>query len=140
MNYTYYISSPLISGTQYGSKGFASPMKELNEQTVLVESCENKNDSYRQKTKYDDRVDGYFSTYDLGILLQNRDSCLEGKLDSDGDVDYYSFSYGQKSFYAKMGVGTEITIRLENIPEGSDYDLAVYDAEYFAVREPSIFI
>ncbi len=129
MNYTYYISSPLISGTQYGSKGFASPMKELNEQTVLVESCENKNDSYRQKTKYDDRVDGYFSTYDLGILLQNRDSCLEGKLDSDGDVDYYSFSYGQKSFYEKMGVGTEITIRLENIPEGSDYDLAVYDAK-----------
>ena len=76
MNYTYYISSPLISGTQYGSKGFASPMKELNEQTVLVESCENK-----------------------------------------------------KSFYEKMGVGTEITIRLENIPEGSDYDLAVYDAK-----------
>ncbi len=104
-------------------------MKELNEQTVLVESCENKNDSYRQKTKYDDRVDNYFSTYDLGILLQNRDSYLEGKLDSDGDVDYYSFSYGQKSFYAKMGVGTEITIRLENIPEGSDYDLAVYDAK-----------
>ena len=39
------------------------------------------------------------------------------------------FSYGQKSFYEKMGVGTEITIRLENIPEGSDYDLAVYDAK-----------
>lgn len=129
MSYTHYINSPLVNVSHYGNRGFASPMKELNEQTVLVESCENKNDSYRQKTKYDDRVDGYFSTYDLGILLQNRDSYLEGKLDSDGDVDYYSFSYGQKNFYEKMGIGTEITIRLENIPEGSDYDLAVYDAK-----------
>ena len=59
---------------------------------------ENRNDSYRQRTKYDDRVDSYFSTYDLGILLQNRDSYLEGKLDSNGDVDCYSFSYAQKSF------------------------------------------
>lgn len=119
----------LITRSHYGSKGFASPMKELNEQTVLVENCENKNDSYRQKTKYDDRTDSYFSTYDLGILLQNKDSYLEGKLDSNGDVDCYSFSYAQKGFYEKMGVGTEVTIRLENIPEGCDYDLTVYDAK-----------
>ena len=104
-------------------------MKELNEQTVLIESCENKNDSYRQKTKYDDSVDSYYSTYDLGILLQNRDSYLEGKLDSNGDTDCYSFSYAQRSFYEKMGVKTEVKIRLENIPEGCDYDLVVYDAQ-----------
>ena len=129
MNYTYYISSPLISGARYGSKQFASPLKELNEQTVLIENCENKNDSYRQKTKYDDRVDSYYSTYDLGTLLQNSDSYLEGKLDSNGDVDYYSFSYTLKNFYEKMGIGTEVKIRLENIPEGCDYDLVVYDME-----------
>lgn len=98
MNYIHYISSPLVNGSHYGNRGFASPMKELNDQTVLVENGENRNDSYRQKTKYDDRVDSYFSTYDLGILLQNRDSYLEGKLDSNGDVDCYSFSYAQKSF------------------------------------------
>ena len=97
MNYIHYISSPLVNGSHYGNRGFASPMKELNDQTVLVENSENKNDSYRQRTKYDDRVDSYFSTYDLGILLQNRDSYLEGKLDSNGDVDCYSFSYAQKS-------------------------------------------
>lgn len=129
MSYTHYINSPLVNGPHYGNRGFASPMKELNDQTVLVENGENKNDSYRQKTKYDDRVDSYFSTYDLGILLQNMDSYLEGKLDSNGDVDCYSFYYAQKSFYEKMGVGTEITIRLENIPEGCDYDLVVYDAK-----------
>lgn len=129
MNYIHYISSPLVNGSHYGNRGFASPMKELNDQTVLVENSENKNDSYRQRTKYDDRVDSYFSTYDLGILLQNRDSYLEGKLDSNGDVDCYSFSYVQKSFYDKMGIGTKVTVRLENIPEGCEYDLVIYDKQ-----------
>ena len=129
MNYIHYISSPLVNGSHYGNRGFASPMKELNDQAVLVENSENKNDSYRQRTKYDDRVDSYFSTYDLGILLQNRDSYLEGKLDSNGDVDCYSFSYVQKSFYDKMGIGTKVTVRLENIPEGCEYDLVIYDKQ-----------
>lgn len=129
MNYIHYISNPLVNGSHYGNRGFASPMKELNDQTVLVENSENKNDSYRQRTKYDDRVDSYFSTYDLGILLQNRDSYLEGKLDSNGDVDCYSFSYVQKSFYDKMGIGTKVTVRLENIPEGCEYDLVIYDKQ-----------
>ncbi len=129
MNYIHYISNPLVNGSHYGNRGFASPMKELNDQTVLVENGENRNDSYRQRTKYDDRVDSYFSTYDLGILLQNRDSYLEGKLDSNGDVDCYSFSYAQKSFYDKMGIGTKVTVRLENIPEGCEYDLVIYDKQ-----------
>lgn len=130
MNYTHYISSPLLDGPRYGSKQFASPLKDMREQTILKENHEvNKNDSYRQRTKYDDKVDSYYSTYDLDILLHNSDSYLEGKLDTDGDADYYSFSYIQKSFYAKMGVGAEVTIRLENIPKGCDYDLVVYDAQ-----------
>lgn len=128
MSYSYYISSPLIDGNHYGSKQFASPLKELNEQTVLVENSEvNKNDSYSQKTKYDDKVDCYYSTYNIGGLIGNAESYLEGKLDSGNDIDYYSFSYIQKGFYAKMGVAAEITIRLENIPEGCDYNLTVYD-------------
>ena len=48
MNHTHYINSTLKNGSHYGKGCFASPMKELNEQTVLVEnSRENKNDSYR---------------------------------------------------------------------------------------------
>ena len=88
MNHTHYINSTLKNGSHYGKGCFASPMKELNEQTVLVEnSKENKNDSYRQKTKYDDREDRYYSTYDLGILLQNSNSYLEGKLDTKEEED-----------------------------------------------------
>ena len=129
MNHIYNITSPLTGGSHYGNKGFASPMNELNEQTVLVENCENKNDSYRQKTKYDDKTDSYYSTYDIGILLQNTDSYLEGKLETNEDTDYYSFSYTQRSFYEKMEIGTKVTIRLEHIPEDCDYDLVVYDTQ-----------
>ena len=130
MNLTHYINSTLKNGSHYGKGCFASPMKELNEQTILVEnSRENKNDSYRQKTKYDDKVDRYYSTYDLGILLQNSDSYLEGKLDTNEDADCYSFFYSQKNFYEKMGLETEVTIRLENIPQGCNYDLIVYDMQ-----------
>lgn len=130
MNHTHYINSTLKNGSHYGKGCFASPMKELNEQTVLVEnSKENKNDSYRQKTKYDDREDRYYSTYDLGILLQNSNSYLEGKLDTNEDADCYSFFYSQKKFYEKMGLGTKVTIRLENIPQGCNYDLIVYDMQ-----------
>lgn len=129
MNYSYYIGGSLVDAPHYGSKLFASPMKEMNEQTVMVENCEeNKNDSYRQKTKYDDKVDRYYSSYDLGVLIQNKESYLEGKINSEDDVDYYSFYYGQRGFYSKMGISSSLTIRLE-IPQGSDYDLTVYDSE-----------
>ncbi len=60
--YHHNISSPLWEGKRYGNGQFFSPLKDRNEQTILVEnSRENKNDSYRQRTKYDDQVDCYFS-------------------------------------------------------------------------------
>ena len=112
-----------------GSTGryFASPLKDFREQTVLVETAEAPNDSYRQKTKYDDAVDQYFSSYDVSALTGNKDSYLAGKLDSDSDVDHYIFTYAQKRFYSKMGISSEVTIRLEDIPEGCDYELTLYD-------------
>ncbi len=128
--YHQYISSPLWEGKRYGSGQFFSPLKDLSEQTILVENSEeNKNDSYRQRTKYDDKVDSYFSTYNLEILLSHKDSYLEGKLNSADDVDCYAFSYKQRVFYEKMGISSKITIRLENLTEGCDYDLVVYDKD-----------
>lgn len=128
--YQHYISSPLVEGNRYGSKQFASPLKDMNEQTILIENSEeDKNDSYRQRTKYDDQVDSYFSTYNLSALLGNRASYLEGKLSSADDVDCFAFSYKQRVFYEKMGVSSKITIRLENMTEGCDYDLIVYDKD-----------
>ena len=131
MQHYYYQIDGGISNNRYyvGNTGkyFASPFKDIREQTILVENSESKNDSYRQKTKYDDTVDQYFSTYDVSALLGNKDSYLAGRLDSASDVDYYIFSYAQKTFYSRMGISTEITISLEDIPEGCDYELTIYD-------------
>lgn len=128
--YHQYISSPLWEGKRYGKGQFYSPLKDMREQTVLVEnSKENKNDSYRQRTKYDDQMDCYFSTDNLSSLLGNQDSYLEGKLNSADDVDCYAFSYIQRALYDRMGISSKITIHLDNLSEGSDYDLLVYDED-----------
>lgn len=131
MHYVHSIGGTLAEGKNYyaGSMGkfFASPMKELNQKTVLVEEAsENSNDSYRQHTKYNDKMDGYYSTYDLGILLQNKESYLQGTIDSSQDVDYYSFPYQQRNFYSQMGISSEVTILLEC--PNSDCNLILYDS------------
>ncbi len=130
--YSHMVSGGLLDGRRYyvgnTGKSFASPMKELNEETVLIEKTKgDNNDNYRQHTKYDDKMDQYHSSYDLNTLIGNKDSYLEGTLSHNGDVDYYSFSYQQKGFYSRMGISSQITIRLENIPEGCNYNLIVYD-------------
>ena len=128
--YHQYNSSPLWEGKRYGKGQFFSPLKDMREQTILIENSEeNKNDSYRQRTKYDDQVDCYFSSDNLSSLLGNQDSYLEGKLNSAGDVDCYAFSYIQRAFYDRMGISSKITIRLENLTEGCDIDMLVYDKD-----------
>lgn len=131
MHYIHAIGGTLAEGKNYyvGStdKFFVSPMKELNQKTELVEDEEeNSNGSYRQHTKYNDKMDGYYSTYDLGILLQNKESYLQGTIDPSQDVDYYSLPYHQKGFYSKMGISSEVTIFLE-CPDG-DCNLILYDS------------
>lgn len=128
MHYVQTIGGTLVNGKRYNMENyFASPMKELYQRTVLVEDGkENNNDSYRQHTKYNDRVDCYFSTYDLASLLHNEESYLEGVIDSSQDVDYYSFSYQEKKLYAKMGISSEVTIMLEC--PNSNCNLILYDS------------
>ena len=128
--YHQYISSPLWEGRRYGKEQFFSPLKDMREQTILIEKNEeNKNDSYRQRTKYDDQVDCYFSSSNLSSLIGNQDSYLEGKLNSADDVDCYAFSYIQRALYDRMGISSKITIRLKNLTEGCDYHLLVYDKD-----------
>ena len=58
-HYVHYIGGGIVDSKIYetgnAAKSFKSPMKELNEQTVLIENAKtNKNDSYHQHTKYDE--------------------------------------------------------------------------------------
>ncbi|MCH5267075.1 MAG: hypothetical protein J1E62_01920 [Lachnospiraceae bacterium] len=69
-NYVTYISGGLLDAKNYykgnvPNKRYASPLKELGEQTILSEEADSRNDSYRQWSKYDDRVDCYHSVYSL---------------------------------------------------------------------------
>ncbi|MGL5259147.1 MAG: hypothetical protein ACRC7V_03470 [Lachnospiraceae bacterium] len=128
-DYITYINSQLTGQSGYCTgtgKTFASPMKELNQKTILKET-EEENGSYRQSTKYNDAVDFYYSSYDLGILVQNAESYLEGKIESKSDVDYYNFSYQQKKFYADRGVSSDLKIYLEGNTDKCPYNLTVYD-------------
>ena len=128
INYVQTIGGTLVNEKKYNVENyFLSPMKELYQKTVLVEDDKkNNNDSYRQHTKYNDRLDSYFSTYDLVSLLHNKESYLEGTIDSSQDVDYYSFSYQEKKLYSKMGISSEVTIILES-PD-SNCNLILYDS------------
>lgn len=112
-------------------KYFASPLKDIREQTVLTEKEDDSynNDSSRQHLKYDDKVDRYYSTYDLASLIYNRESYLEGKIDSCKDVDYFSFSYGEKRFYSRMGIAAEVTFQLEMLSPDCECELTIYDAK-----------
>ncbi len=130
MGYNTYLTSSLLEKNYYSGMGkqFSSPLKELNEKTIFTENEEvNGNDSYRQRTKYDDMVDRYYSSYGTDILIQNEESYLEGGISSKEDVDYYSFSYKQKAFYDKMGISTSVTISLENISDNNNLELSIYD-------------
>lgn len=56
---------------------------------------------------------------------------MQGKLSDTDDVDYYEFNV---AFYRGFGVASDkynnyITVTLDHIPEGCDYDLILYDGD-----------
>lgn len=133
-HYYQQIGGGLLSHHQYRSnytgKFFASPLKDMREQTIFAENEKtNPNNSYRQWTKHDDQTDRYFSSYDMGVLIGNGESYLEGRINSRNDVDCYSFSYRQKAFYERMGISASVTIQLEDLSAGKEIELSVYDTK-----------
>lgn len=73
--------------------------------------------------------DCFGRTLDLTSIIDKPDGYLQGKLSDTEDVDYYKFNISE---YRALSVATDkynldITITLDNIPEGCDYDLVLYD-------------
>jgi hypothetical protein len=67
---------------------------------------------------------------DLTNLI-NKTGYLKGRLSDVEDVDYYKFNIAE---YRILSVASDkynldITITLDHIPEGCDYDLVLYDSE-----------
>ena len=70
-------------------------------------------------------------TLDLTALINKPDGYLKGSLSDTEDVDYYEFNiteYRALSF-AKDTYNKDITIILDHIPEGCDYEMVLYDEE-----------
>ena len=97
---------------------------------IAVENSKVSNDYFWKTNKYTDQ-DVFGRTLDLTALINKPDGYLKGNLSDTQDVDYYKFNiteYRALSF-AKNTYNKDITITLDHIPEGCDYEMVLYDEE-----------
>ena len=100
------------------------------DKNIAVENSKVSNDSFGQTNKYTDQ-DEFGRTLDLTALINKPDGYLKRNLSDTQDVDYYKFNiteYRALSF-AKDTYNKDITITLDHIAEGCDYEMVLYDEE-----------
>ena len=100
------------------------------DKNIAVENSKVSNDYFWKTNKYTDQ-DEFGRTLDLTALINKLDGYLKGSLSDTEDVDYYEFNiteYRALSF-AKDTYNRDITITLDHIPEGCDYEMVLYDEE-----------
>ena len=100
------------------------------DKNIAVENSKVSNDYFWKTNKYTDQ-DAFGRTLDLTALINKPDGYLKGNLSDTQDVDYYKFNiteYRALSF-AKDTYNKDITITLDHIPEGCDYEMVLYDEE-----------
>ena len=100
------------------------------DKNIAVENSKVSNDYFWKTNKYTDQ-DVFGRTLDLTALINKLDGYLKGSLSDTEDVDYYEFNiteYRALSF-AKGTYNRDITITLDHIPEGCDYEMVLYDEE-----------
>ena len=100
------------------------------DKNIAVENSKVSNDYFWKTNKYTDQ-DVFGRTLDLTALINKPDGYLKGSLSDTEDVDYYEFNiteYRALSF-AEDTYNKDITIILDHIPEGCDYEMVLYDEE-----------
>ena len=100
------------------------------DKNIAVENSKVSNDYFWKTNKYTDQ-DEFGRTLDLTALINKPDGYLKGSLSDTEDVDYYEFNiteYRALSF-AKDTYNRDITITLDHIPEGCNYEMVLYDEE-----------
>ena len=100
------------------------------DKNIAVENSKVSNDYFWKTNKYTDK-DVFGRTLDLTALINKPDGYLKGSLSDTQDVDYYKFNiteYRALSF-AKDTYNKDITITLDHIPEGCNYEMVLYDEE-----------
>ena len=113
-----------LVGYEFKKKGLPT------DKNIAVENSKVSNDYFWKTNKYTDQ-DVFGRTLDLTALINKPDGYLKGSLSDTQDVDYYKFNiteYRALSF-AKDTYNKDITITLDHIPEGCNYEMVLYDEE-----------
>ncbi len=97
---------------------------------VIRENEKVSNDYYQNSNKFEG-VDCFGRELDLTSIINKPDGYLQGRLSDGDDVDYYRFNTAE---YRMSGTvdnkhNLDITVTLDHIPEGCDYDLVLYDGD-----------
>ena len=97
---------------------------------VIRENEKISNDYYWKSNK-SEGADCFGRTLDLTTLINKPDGYLQGRLSDVDDADYYQFNIAE---YRILGIvsdkrNLDITVTLDHIPEGCDYDLVLYDGD-----------
>ena len=97
---------------------------------VIRENEKISNDYYWKSNK-SEGADCFGRTIDLTTLINKPDGYLQGRLSDADDADYYQFNIAE---YRILGTvsdkrNLDITVTLDHIPEGCDYDIVLYDGD-----------
>ena len=113
-----------LVGYEFKKKGLPT------DKNIAVENSKVSNDYFWKTNEYTDK-DVFGRTLNLTSLINKPDGYLKGSLSNEEDVDYFKFNiakYRALSF-VKETYNKDITITLDHIPEGCDYEMVLYDEE-----------
>ena len=97
----------------------------------IIRENEKVSNNYCWKSNKSEGVDCFGRALDLTSLINKPDGYLQGRLSDVDDVDYYQFNIAE---YRILGTVSDkhnlgVTVPLDYIPEGCDYDLVLYDGD-----------
>ena len=97
---------------------------------VIRENEKISNDYYWKSNK-SEGADCFGRTIDLTTLINKPDGYLQGRLSDADDADYYQFNIAEYRILGTVSYkrNLDITVTLDHIPEGCDYDLVLYDGD-----------
>ncbi len=97
---------------------------------VIKENEKVSNDYYWKSNKAEG-VDCFGRALDLTTLINKPDGYLQGRLSDTDDADYYKFNIAEYRIVGTVSdkYNLDITVTLDHIPAGCNYDLILYDGD-----------
>lgn len=120
----------VIHNTVMQAQTVGYEFKQNTNKKIIEENDKVSNDYFWKTNQYTDK-DVFGRTLDLTALINKPDGYLQGSLSDSWDCDYYKFNIAE---YRNLGFVTDkynvdITVTLDHIPAGCEYELILYDKE-----------